>query len=121
MAKNDALINHEVAFFEVQDQIALDTLLQNLLQVGQAICKIGSVDGEIIHKHLHRLLNELREDRHHTTLERCRCIAQAERHPPVGKCPDRASESCLLLILQCYWNLMKSRETIKEAIVGFTR
>jgi len=41
----------------------------------KAFIKTLSIDREIIHENLHDILDQVREDRHHTPLERSGCVA----------------------------------------------
>ena len=56
----------------------------------------------------------------HAPLEGTRGIAQAERHPPIGKSAEEAGECGFFLILRSNSNLHITRKTIKETMVRFT-
>ena len=53
-------------------------------------------------------------------MEGTRGIAQAERHPPIGKSAEGAGECGLFLILRSNSDLHITRKTIKETVVRFT-
>ena len=45
VAKNNFLVNHEVALLPVEHQISLLTSLQNFIKIVEAMDKRGSIDG----------------------------------------------------------------------------
>ena len=53
-------------------------------------------------------------------MEGTRGIAQAERHPPIGKSAEGGGEYGLFLILKSNSDLHITRKTIKEIVVRFT-
>jgi hypothetical protein len=55
--------------FPIQDKVSLLTSSQHFIKVCQAILKSPALDGEIIHEHLHDLLDQIREYRHHAPLK----------------------------------------------------
>ncbi len=117
MAEYDALVDHKMTLLEIQNQIALNASLQHLLEIDETGVEVRSVDGEVIHENLHYLLDEFREDRNHAALEGCGRVAKTKGHSSVGEGSKRTCESCFLLILQCHWDLVKTREAIEEAVM----
>ena len=57
----------------------------------KAFVKTLSIDQEIIHEDFHDVLDQVREDLHHTLLKRSGCVAETKGHPPVG---ERAVWTC---------------------------
>jgi hypothetical protein len=55
--------------FPIQDKVSLLTSSQHFIKVCQTILKSPALDGEIIHEHLHDLLDQIREYRHHAHLK----------------------------------------------------
>ena len=75
VAKNNSLIDHEVALFSVEHQVSLLSSLQNFIKVVDTKVKRGSIDGEIIHEYLHNFLTKTMKDSRHTRLKSSKCIA----------------------------------------------
>ena len=63
---------------------------------------------------------KITENTNHAPLEGTRGIAQAERHPPIGKSVEGAGECGLFLILKSNSDLHITRKTIEETVVRFT-
>jgi hypothetical protein len=64
-----AFSNHKMTLFPIQDKVSLLTPLEHFIKVCQAILDFFAINGEIIHEHLHNLLNQVREYRHHAPLK----------------------------------------------------
>jgi hypothetical protein len=58
-----------MTLFPIQDKVGLLTSSQHFIKVCQAILKSFAVDREIIHEHLHDLLDQIREYHHHAPLK----------------------------------------------------
>jgi hypothetical protein len=69
MPKDISFSNHKMTLFPIQDKVGLLTSSQHFIKVCQAILKSFAIDGEIIHEHLHDLLDQIREYRHHAPLK----------------------------------------------------
>ena len=75
MFEDNSLFDHEMTLFPIKDQVLVLTSLENFIQVLKAFVKTLSTDREIIHEDFHDVLDQVREDRHHTLLERSGCVA----------------------------------------------
>jgi hypothetical protein len=53
----------------VYDKVSHLTPLPHFIEVCQANLKYFAVNGEIIHEHIHSLLDQVREYRHHAPLK----------------------------------------------------
>jgi hypothetical protein len=69
MPKDNSFLDHEMTLLLVKDKVSHLTPLQHFIKVCQAIIKCFAVNGEIIHEHLHDLLDQVREYRHHAPLK----------------------------------------------------
>jgi hypothetical protein len=69
MPKDNSFSNHEMTLLPVDDKVGHLTLLQQFIEVCQATHKCFTINGEIIHEHLHDLLDEDKEYRHHAPLK----------------------------------------------------
>jgi hypothetical protein len=58
-----------VTLFPIHDKVGLLTSSQHFIKVCQAILESFVIDEEIIHEHLHDLLDQIREYRHHAPLK----------------------------------------------------
>jgi hypothetical protein len=58
-----------MTLFPIQDKVGLLTSSQHFIKVCQAILESFAVDEEIIHEHLHDLLDQIREYHHHAPLK----------------------------------------------------
>jgi hypothetical protein len=58
-----------MTLFPIQDKVSLLTSSQHFIKVSQAILESFAVDREIILEHLHELLDQIREYRHHAPLK----------------------------------------------------
>src|SRR5918995_4148296 len=67
--QDNTFINHKVGLFPIQDKISFFTSLQNSSKISQAIIKIGTIDGKVIHENLTNLFAKVREYRHHASLK----------------------------------------------------
>ena len=70
MTEDNPFSDHEMALFPIKDQVRVLTSLENFIQVLKAFVKTLSIDREIIHEDFHDVLDQVREDRHHTLLKR---------------------------------------------------
>ena len=75
MSEDNPLSDNEMALFTIKDQVRVLTSLENFIQVLKASVKTLSIYREIIHEIFHDILDQVREDRHHTLLERSGCVA----------------------------------------------
>jgi hypothetical protein len=69
MPKDNSLSDHEMTLLLVEDKVGHLTLLQLFIGVCQATLKCFAINGEIIHEHLHDLLDQVREYHHHAPLK----------------------------------------------------
>ncbi|MED6117683.1 hypothetical protein PIB30_112067, partial [Stylosanthes scabra] len=60
----------------------------------------------------------VRENGEHTPLKCSWCIAQSKWHSFVCKDSKGAGEGCFFLVSRIHYDLVISRITIKEAVVG---
>jgi len=94
------------------------TSLENFIQVLNAFVKNLSVDQEVIHENFHDILDQVREDLHHTQLKRSGRVAKTKWHSPVGERAIWASEGSLILVIRMDRNLMITRIAIEVAEIG---
>ena len=94
------------------------TSLENFIQVLKALIKTLSINREIIHENFHDVLDQVREDRHHTPLKRSGCITETKGHSPVGECAVWAGEGSLILVIRMNRDLMITRIAIEVAEIG---
>ena len=66
MSEDNPLSDHEMALFPIKDQVRVLTSLENFIQILKAFVKALSIDREIIHENFHDVLDQAREDPHHT-------------------------------------------------------
>ena len=92
--------------------------LENFIQVLKALVKTLSIDREIIHENFHDVLDQVREDHHHTPLKRSGCVAETKGHPPIGECAIRAGEGSLILVIRMDRDLMITRIAIEVKEIG---
>ena len=85
MSKDNPLSDHEMALFPIKDQVRVLTSLENFIQILKAFIKALSIDQEIIHENFYDVLDQVREDRHHTPLKRSRCVVETKGHSPTGE------------------------------------
>ena len=78
MSEDNPLSDHEMALFPIEDQVRVLTSLENFIQILKAFVKTLSIDREIIHEDFHDVLEQVREDRHHTPLKRSGCVAKTK-------------------------------------------
>ena len=95
-----------MALFPIKDQVRVLTSLENFIQILKAFVKTLSIDREIIYEDFHDVLDQVREDCHHTLLKRSGCIAETKGHPLVGERAVRAGEGSLILVIRMDSNLM---------------
>ena len=88
-----------MALFPIKDQVRVLTPLENFIQVLKAFVKTLSIDREIIHEDFHDVLDQVREDRHHTLLKGSECVAENKGHSPVGERAIWAGEGSLILVI----------------------
>jgi len=100
MAKNNALLDHEVALLPVQGRILFSASSEDQTEIVKAFQERISKDGEIIHEHLEESFYHTRKYTKHTTLECCRCITKSKGHEFVCKCSEWTCEYDFLLILR---------------------
>jgi hypothetical protein len=65
MPKDNSFSDHEMTLLAVYDKVGHLTLLQHFIEVCQGILECFALNGEIIHEHLHDLLDQVREYHHH--------------------------------------------------------
>ena len=118
MSEDNPLSDHEMELFPIKDQVRVLTSLENFIQVLKAFVKTLSIDREIIHEDFHDVLDQVREDRHHTPLKRSGCVAETKGHSLVGEHAVRAGEGSLILIIKMDKNLMITRIAIEVAEIG---
>ena len=94
------------------------TSLENFIQIIKEFIKTLSIDREIIHENFHDILDQVREDRHHTPLKRSGCVAETKRHSPIGERAVRVGEGSLILIIRMDRDLMITRIAIEVAEIG---
>jgi hypothetical protein len=59
MPKDNSFLDHEMTLVPVEDKVGHLTPLQHFIVVCQATLECFAINREIIHKHLHDLLNQL--------------------------------------------------------------
>jgi hypothetical protein len=69
MPKDNSLSDHEMTLLPVEDKVGHLTPLQYFIEVCQATLKCFVINGEIIHEHLHDLLDQVREYHNHAPLK----------------------------------------------------
>jgi hypothetical protein len=69
MPKDNSFSDHEMTLLLVEDKVGYLTLFQHFIEVCQATLKCFAINGEIIHEHLHDLLDQVREYHHHAALK----------------------------------------------------
>ena len=69
-------------------------------------------------KDFHVVLDQVREDRHHTPLKRSGCVAESKGHSSVGECAVWAGEGILILVVKMNRDLMITRIAIEVAEIG---
>jgi len=72
------------------------------------------IDRKIVHEDFHDFLDHVRENRHHTPLERSGCVTETKRHSSIGVHSIRAGKGGLALIVGVDGNLMIPRIPINE-------
>ena len=109
MTEDNRFFDHEMTLFPVKDQVRVLTSLENFIQILKAFVKTLSIDREIFHEDFHDVLDQVREDRHHTLLKRSGCVVETKGHPPVGERAVRTGEGSLILIIRMDRDLMITR------------
>jgi len=107
-----------MTLFPIKDQVRVLTSLENFIQILKAFVKTLSIDQEIIYEDFHDVLDQVREDRHHTLLKRRGCVAEAKGHPPIGERAVRAGEGSLILVIRMDRDLMITRIAIEVTEIG---
>src|SRR3954466_4384068 len=74
MPQDNTFINHKLTLFPIQYKISFFTSLQNSIKIAQAIIKIGTIDGKVVHENLTNLFTKVREYSHHASLKGSMCI-----------------------------------------------
>jgi hypothetical protein len=69
MTNGNSFSDHEMTLLSVYDKDDHLTPLQHFIEVCQAILKYFAINREIIHEHLHDLLEHVREYHHHAPLK----------------------------------------------------
>jgi hypothetical protein len=69
MQKDNSFSDHEMTLLSVEDKAVHLTPLQHFIKVCQATLECFAINREIIHEHLHDLLDKLREYYHHAPLK----------------------------------------------------
>jgi hypothetical protein len=69
MPKDNSFSDHEMTLLPIEDKVGHLTPLQHFIEVYQATLKCFATNGEIIHEHLHDLLNQVRKYRYHAPLK----------------------------------------------------
>ena len=118
MSEDNPLSDHEMALFPIKDQVCVLTSLENFIQILKAFVKTLSIDREIIHEDFHDVLDQVREDRHHTPLKRSGCVAETKGHPPIGERAVRAGEGSLILAIRMDRDMMITRIAIEVIEIG---
>src|SRR3954453_4998029 len=121
MPKNNSFINHKVALLPIKHKISFLTSLQNFIKVVQTIIKGSSIDGKIIHEHLHNFFTKAMKNSRHASLKSSRSITQTKRHTSISISTERTSKSGFLLIFHSHSNLRETRITIKKTKVSLLR
>src|SRR4051795_2052815 len=93
MSKKNSFINHKVAFLPIKNKISFLTSLQNFIKVVQTIIKRSSIDGEIVHEHLHNFFTKAVKNSRHASLKSSRSITQTKRHTSISISTERTSKS----------------------------
>src|SRR3954462_14323886 len=114
MSKNNSFIKHKVAFLPIKNKISFFTSLQNFIKVVQEIIKRSSIDGEIVHEHLHNFFTKAMKNSRHASLKSSSSITQTKRHASISISTVRTSKSGFLLIFRSHRNLRETRITIKK-------
>jgi hypothetical protein len=69
MPKENSFSDHEMTLLPVEDKVGHLTPLQHFIEVCQSTLECFAINGEIIHKHIHNLLDQVREYHHHAPLK----------------------------------------------------
>jgi len=107
-----------MALFPIKDQVRVLTSLENFIQILKAFIKALSIDQEIIHENFYDVLDQVREDRHHTPLKGSGCVAETKGHSPIGERAVRAGEGSLILFIRVDRDLMVTRIAIEVTEIG---
>src|SRR3954454_16945829 len=118
ISKNNSFINHKVEFLPIKNKISFLTSLQNFNKVVQTIIKRSSIDGEIVHEHLHNFFTKTMKNSRHASLKSSRSITQTKRHASISISTVGTSKSYFLLIFLSHSNLRETRITIKKTKVS---
>ena len=118
MSEDNPFSDHEMTLFPIKDQVCVLTSLENFIQILKAFVKTLSIDREIIHEDFHDVLDQVREDRHHTPLKRSGCVAETKGHSPVGERAVRADEGSLILVIRMDRDMMITRIAIEVIEIG---
>jgi hypothetical protein len=68
MPKDNSFSDHEMLLL-VEDKVVHLTPLQHFIEVCQATLECFAINGEIVHEHLHDLLDQVRDYCHHAPLK----------------------------------------------------
>jgi hypothetical protein len=69
MPKDNSFLNQEMTLLPIKDMLSHLIPLQHFIEVCKATLECIAIDGEIVHEHLHDLLNQVREYHHHAPLK----------------------------------------------------
>jgi hypothetical protein len=69
MPTDNSFSDDEITLLPVEDKVGHLTPLQHFIKVCQATLECFAMNEEIIHEHLHDLLDQVREYRHHAPLK----------------------------------------------------
>jgi hypothetical protein len=69
MPNDNSFLNHEMTLLLVEDKVGHLTPLQHSIEVCQERLKCFATNREIVHEHLHDLLDQVREYRHYAPLK----------------------------------------------------
>ena len=78
MSEDNPFSDHEMTLFPMKDQVCVLTSLENFIQILKAFVKDLSINQEIIHEDFHDVIDQVKEDHHHTPLKRSGCVAETK-------------------------------------------
>src|ERR1700738_704147 len=99
MSKEPPGIYTEITFLRVQAYSIFAAFNETLLQVFNMVF-LGAIYGKVVQKDLHKFVEIIGKDLHHTPLEGGWCTHQSKRHHSVCECSILGDERGFQLVFQ---------------------